>query len=72
VPVVLSDFFCGWTQPLAAELGVPRFACASSAVYVTVVLHSLLHWMLLPRHENEDDNGSQILFPDIPGTLAYP
>jgi hypothetical protein len=41
-------------------------------VYVTVVLHSLFHWMLLPRHENEDDNGSLILFPDIPGTLAYP
>ena len=25
VVAVLSDFFCGWTQPLAAELGVPGY-----------------------------------------------
>uniref|UniRef100_A0A453Q994 Glycosyltransferase N-terminal domain-containing protein n=1 Tax=Aegilops tauschii subsp. strangulata TaxID=200361 RepID=A0A453Q994_AEGTS len=31
VVAILSDFFCGWTQPLAAELGLPRitFSCCA-------------------------------------------
>jgi hypothetical protein len=70
VAAVLSDFFCGWTQPLAAELGVPRFAFSSSAVNGTAVLHSLFRRM--PRREDEDDDDSLIPFPDIPGAPAYP
>ncbi|KAF8723747.1 hypothetical protein HU200_021719 [Digitaria exilis] len=70
VVAVLSDFFCGWTQPLAAELGVPRIAFSPSAVYGTAVLHSLFRRM--PRREVDDDDESLVPFPDIPGAPAYP
>ncbi|KAL6909929.1 hypothetical protein ACP4OV_001588 [Aristida adscensionis] len=69
VVAVLSDFFCGWTQPLAAELGVPRIAFSPSAVYGTAVLHSLFRRM--PRHDDDGDE-SPISFPDLPGAPAYP
>ncbi|CAN6221649.1 unnamed protein product [Urochloa humidicola] len=69
VAAVLSDFFCGWTQPLAAELGVPRIAFSPSAVYGTAVLHSL--FLRMPRRE-ADDEESPVGFPDLRGTPAYP
>ncbi|CAL4916830.1 unnamed protein product [Urochloa decumbens] len=74
VAAILSDFFCGWTQPLAAELGVSRIAFLPSAVYGTAVLHSLFRRM--PQREDGDDE-SPIGFPDLPGvpvaalTLLY-
>ncbi|XP_047043225.1 UDP-glycosyltransferase 89B2-like [Lolium rigidum] len=70
VVAVLSDFFCGWTQPLAAELGVPRIAFSSSAVYGTAVLYSLLR--RLPQREDEGDEECPIAFPDLPGAPAFP
>ncbi|XP_051203734.2 UDP-glycosyltransferase 89B2-like [Lolium perenne] len=70
VVAVLSDFFCGWTQPLAAELGVPRIAFSSSAAYGTAVLHSLLR--RLPQREDEGDDECSIAFPDLPGAPAFP
>ncbi|CAL4916837.1 unnamed protein product [Urochloa decumbens] len=69
VAAILSDFFCGWTQPLAAELGVSRIAFSPSAVYGTAVLHSLFRRM--PQREDGDDE-SPIGFPDLPGAPAYP
>ncbi|KAM0917768.1 hypothetical protein ACQ4PT_009212 [Festuca glaucescens] len=68
VVAVLSDFFCGWTQPLAADLGVPRIAFSSSAG--TAVLHSLLR--RLPKREDEGDEEYPIAFPDLPGAPAFP
>ncbi|GJN08042.1 hypothetical protein PR202_ga25927 [Eleusine coracana subsp. coracana] len=64
VVAVLSDFFCGWTQPLAAELGGPRIAFSPCAAYGTAVIQSLFRRM--PRPEDV------ITFPDIPGEPAYP
>uniref|UniRef100_A0A453Q9E0 Glycosyltransferase N-terminal domain-containing protein n=1 Tax=Aegilops tauschii subsp. strangulata TaxID=200361 RepID=A0A453Q9E0_AEGTS len=70
VVAILSDFFCGWTQPLAAELGLPRITFSCCAVYGTAVLHSLLR--RLPRREHENDDECPIPFPDLPGAPAYP
>uniref|UniRef100_A0A453RC02 Uncharacterized protein n=1 Tax=Aegilops tauschii subsp. strangulata TaxID=200361 RepID=A0A453RC02_AEGTS len=70
VVAILSDFFCGWTQPLAAELGLPRVAFSSSAAYATAVLHSLLR--RLPSREDESDDECPIAFPDLPGAPVYP
>ncbi|KAM3209343.1 hypothetical protein ACQJBY_063804 [Aegilops geniculata] len=70
VVAILSDFFCGWTQPLAAELGLPRVAFSSSAAYATAVLHSLLR--RLPSREDESDDECPIDFPDLPGAPVYP
>ncbi|KAL6605780.1 hypothetical protein ACP70R_041433 [Stipagrostis hirtigluma subsp. patula] len=70
VAAVLSDMFCGWTQPLAAELGVPRIAFSSSAVCATAMLHSAFRRM--PRRVDDGDDESPISFPDLPGAPAYP
>ncbi|KAJ1273811.1 hypothetical protein BS78_05G013400 [Paspalum vaginatum] len=71
VAAVLSDFFCGWTQPLAADdLGVPRLVFSPCAVYGTAVLQSLFRRM--PRRADERDDESPIAFPDLPGAPAYP
>ncbi|KAF8779636.1 hypothetical protein HU200_002383 [Digitaria exilis] len=71
VVAVLSDFFCGWTQPLASELGVPRIAFSPCAVYGTAVIQSLFRRM--PRPSDADDELERsIAFPDIPGNPAYP
>ncbi|EEE65530.1 hypothetical protein OsJ_20984 [Oryza sativa Japonica Group] len=48
VVAVLSDFFCGWTQPLAAEAGVPRLVFVPSGVLATAATHSLFRRMPRP------------------------
>nr|WIL07207.1 UDP-Glucosyltransferase [Cenchrus americanus] len=70
VVALLSDFFCGWTQTLADELGVPRVVFSPSAVYGTAALHSLFR--LMPKREDENDDESPVNFPDIPGSPSYP
>ncbi|CAD6258671.1 unnamed protein product [Miscanthus lutarioriparius] len=70
VVAVLSDFLCGWTQPLAAELGVPRVVFSPGAVCGTAVLQSLFRRM--PRREDERDDDSPIALPDLPGAPVFP
>ncbi|KAJ4792849.1 UDP-glycosyltransferase [Rhynchospora pubera] len=69
VSAIVSDFFLGWTQPLAEEVGIPRFAFSSSAVLGTAVLHSLLH--RLPQRLDATDDSYPISFPGIPGSPIY-
>ncbi|EAZ00527.1 hypothetical protein OsI_22545 [Oryza sativa Indica Group] len=70
VVAVLSDFLCGWTQLLAAELGVPHVVFSPSGVYGTAMLHSLFR--VMPRPADENDDESPVRFVDIPGSPAYP
>uniref|UniRef100_J3M233 Glycosyltransferase N-terminal domain-containing protein n=1 Tax=Oryza brachyantha TaxID=4533 RepID=J3M233_ORYBR len=56
VVAVISDFFCGWTQPLAADIGVPRVVFTPSGVLGTAVPHSLLR-RLVKRPAGCDDDG---------------
>ncbi|CAL5035216.1 unnamed protein product [Urochloa decumbens] len=72
VVAVLSDFFCGWTQPLAADLGVLRIVFSPCAACGTAVLQSLFRRMPRRRDGDEDDNESPIAFPDLPGAPAFP
>uniref|UniRef100_A0A0E0KW12 Glycosyltransferase n=1 Tax=Oryza punctata TaxID=4537 RepID=A0A0E0KW12_ORYPU len=69
VVAVVSDFFCGWTQPLAAEIGVPRVVFTPSGVLGTAVPHSLFR-RLVKRPVGCDD-GFQVAFPTIPGEPAF-
>uniref|UniRef100_A0A0D9WP96 Glycosyltransferase n=1 Tax=Leersia perrieri TaxID=77586 RepID=A0A0D9WP96_9ORYZ len=69
VVAVLSDFFCGWTQPLAAEAGVPRLVFAPSGVLATAATHSLFRRMPPPP---PPDAAGEIEFPDLPGAPAFP
>jgi hypothetical protein len=66
---VLSDFFCGWTQPLAAELGVPRLVFSPSGVLGTAVPHSLFRRQV--NRPSDADGGYSVTFPSIPGELSY-
>ncbi|KAL6605779.1 hypothetical protein ACP70R_041432 [Stipagrostis hirtigluma subsp. patula] len=71
VVAVLSDFFCGWTQPLAAEAGVPRLVFAPSGVLATAATHSLFRRMPRPP-EGDAGRGYAVSFPDLPGAPAFP
>ncbi|XBJ02205.1 hypothetical protein VPH35_021647 [Triticum aestivum] len=68
VAAILSDFFCGWTQPLAAELGVPRLVFTPSGVLGTAVPHSLFRRLVKQRPSDADH---VVAFPDIPGEPVY-
>uniref|UniRef100_A0A0E0LAG1 UDP-glycosyltransferases domain-containing protein n=1 Tax=Oryza punctata TaxID=4537 RepID=A0A0E0LAG1_ORYPU len=64
VIAVLSDFLCGSTQPLAAELGIPHVVFSPSGVYDTAMLHS--PFRVMPRPADENDDESPVRFVDIP------
>ncbi|KAJ3694761.1 hypothetical protein LUZ60_000138 [Juncus effusus] len=70
IRAIISDFFLGWTQPLAKEIGIPRIAFSPSAVLGTAVLHSLLR--RLPKKLDLSDDNYPISFPEIPGLPIYP
>ncbi|KAF3339750.1 UDP-glycosyltransferase 89B1 [Carex littledalei] len=70
VSAIVSDFFLGWTQPLAKEVGVPRIAFSSSAVFGTAVLHSLFR--RLPQRLDSTDDLELISFAEIPGSPVFP
>ncbi|KAK3132194.1 hypothetical protein QOZ80_6AG0517300 [Eleusine coracana subsp. coracana] len=69
VAAVLSDFFCGWTQPLAAAAGVPRLVFAPSGLLATGATHSLFR----RAPGTPVGNASYaVAFPDLPGSPAFP
>ncbi|RLN13478.1 UDP-glycosyltransferase 89B2-like [Panicum miliaceum] len=71
VVAVISDFFCGWTQPLAAEVGVPRLVFAPSGVLATAATHSLFRRMPRPP-EGDRGRGYAVSFPALRGAPAFP
>lgn len=66
VTAVVSDMFTGWTQPLAAELGVPHVTFSASGAHYLAVSHSL--WRRLPRRRCPDE---VVSFPDVPGSPTF-
>ncbi|PAN35925.1 hypothetical protein PAHAL_6G244700 [Panicum hallii] len=70
VTAVVSDFFTGWTQPLAAELGVPHVTFSPSCALHLAMSHSL--WRHLPRRRRPDDAEEAVTFPEIPGSPSFP
>jgi len=71
VVAVISDFFCGWTQPLAAEADVPWLVFAPSGVLATAATHSLFRRMPRPP-EGDAGRGYAGSFPALPGAPSYP
>ncbi|EMS51994.1 UDP-glycosyltransferase 89B1 [Triticum urartu] len=69
VAAVVSDFFCAWTQPLAADLGVPRIVFSPSGVLGTAVPHSLFRRLV--KRPSDADDGFGVSFPAIPGEPAF-
>ncbi|CAA7407766.1 unnamed protein product [Spirodela intermedia] len=68
---IVSDFFLGWTQRTAAELGVPRVAfCPSGALFLSVV-HDL--WREMPqRGDAAAGEDFPVEFPSLPGSPVFP
>ncbi|KAG2689142.1 hypothetical protein I3760_09G125800 [Carya illinoinensis] len=68
---IISDFFLGWTNDLACELGVPRLVFSPSGALGMSVALSLCR----DPPENVDpyqDINFQVSFPNIPNTPAFP
>ncbi|CAL5005621.1 unnamed protein product [Urochloa decumbens] len=72
VTAVVSDFFTGWTAPLAAELGVPHVTFSPSPALHLAMSHAL--WRHLPtrRRVEDADEEETVAFPEIPGTPSFP
>ncbi|KAG2579511.1 UDP-glycosyltransferase 89B2-like [Panicum virgatum] len=70
VTAIVSDFFTGWTQPLAAELGVPHVTFSPSCALHLAMSHAL--WRHLPRRRRPDDAEEAVTFPEIPGSPSFP
>lgn len=66
-PVALiSDFFLGWTQNLAHQIGIPRIGFYSSGSFLTAVLHKL--WPNLESFRSI----SEVNFQDLPRSPCFP
>nr|TKW10895.1 hypothetical protein SEVIR_6G198200v2 [Setaria viridis] len=70
VTAVVSGLFTGWTQPLAAELGVPHVTFSPSNALHPAVSHSL--WRHLPSGRRPEDADEPVTFPNIPGSPSFP
>ncbi|MCL7035610.1 hypothetical protein MKW94_026108 [Papaver nudicaule] len=67
-PVALiSDFFLGWTQHLACELGIPRINFSPSGAMAIAVMDSL--FQNVPELKTHDQIVS---LPDIPSSPFFP
>ncbi|KAK3141313.1 hypothetical protein QOZ80_4BG0332210 [Eleusine coracana subsp. coracana] len=71
IAAVLADFFCGWAQPLAAEIGAAGFVFSPSGVLGTAVPHSLFRRLVTRPPDRADDDAFRVTFPGIPGAPAY-
>ncbi|KAF8037487.1 hypothetical protein BT93_B0397 [Corymbia citriodora subsp. variegata] len=65
---ILSDFFLGWTQELASELGIPRVVFSPSAAFSVSIEFSL--WQNVPKNGCNDEN-STVTFGDVPNSPTY-
>ncbi|WVZ87464.1 hypothetical protein U9M48_034099 [Paspalum notatum var. saurae] len=72
VVAVVADFFCGWAQPLARELGAAGIVFSPSGVLGAAVPHSLFRRLVRrPDQEGSGDDEFSVTFPAIPGAPVY-
>ncbi|TKW06967.1 hypothetical protein SEVIR_7G275800v4 [Setaria viridis] len=69
VVAVIADFFCGWAQPLARELGAAGIVFTPSGVLGTAIPHSLFRRLV--RRPAECGDEFTVSFPAIPGEPTY-
>ncbi|KAA8541099.1 hypothetical protein F0562_025062 [Nyssa sinensis] len=67
---IISDFFLGWTQNLASQIGVPRVVFWTSGVFASSVFSCL--WRDLPKNHEPDNENFLISFPNIPNSPTFP
>ena len=71
VVAVVADFFCGWAQPLAREIGAAGIVFSPSGVLGTAVPHSTFRRLVWRPAECDDDDEFSVLFPAIPGEPSF-
>ena len=69
VVAVVADFFCGWTQPLAREIGAAGIVFSPSGALGTAVMHSIFRRLV--RRPADSDDGFTVAFPAIPGEPSF-
>ncbi|PUZ49230.1 hypothetical protein GQ55_7G309700 [Panicum hallii var. hallii] len=69
VVAVIADFFCGWAQPLARELGAAGIVFTPSGVLGTAFPHSLFRRLV--RRPAGCGDEFNVTFPAIPGEPAF-
>ncbi|KAK3421796.1 hypothetical protein EUGRSUZ_G02415 [Eucalyptus grandis] len=65
---IFSDFFLGWTQDLAAELGIPRIAFFSVAAFLPLVIDFCFRNVESVRSVSTD---AVVELPDLPGAPSF-
>ncbi|XP_059642881.1 UDP-glycosyltransferase 89B2-like [Cornus florida] len=67
---IVSDFFLGWTNNLARQLGLPRVVFWPSGAFAASVLDSL--WRNLPRNDEPHNDDFLINLTSVPNSPVYP
>ncbi|KAA8541098.1 hypothetical protein F0562_025061 [Nyssa sinensis] len=67
---IISDFFLGWTNHLASQIGVPRVVFWPSGVFASSVFNCM--WRDLPKNDEPDNENFLISFPNIPNSPTLP
>lgn len=66
---IISDFFLGWTNDLASQLGIRRVVFSPSGAFAFSVASSL--WRDLPKNENGHDD-LLVSLPNVPNSPVFP
>ncbi|KAF6169108.1 hypothetical protein GIB67_038605 [Kingdonia uniflora] len=67
---IVSDFFLGWTQGLAVELGIPRVVFSPSGAMTLSI--SSTFWRDLPGIGNGDNENAMFEFGNVPNSPSFP
>ncbi|KAL8040794.1 hypothetical protein ABFX02_10G122500 [Erythranthe guttata] len=67
---IVSDMFLGWTDELARQLSIRRYAFFPSGAFAISYVFSL--WLELPQRKNPADENETVSFPEIPNSPVYP
>nr|XP_043638544.1 UDP-glycosyltransferase 89B2-like [Erigeron canadensis] len=67
---ILSDFFLGWTNRLAKELGIRRYCFSPSGALALSVIFYL--WKYQPKRCDHENVNEVIKFDKIPNSSEYP
>ncbi|KAI3980430.1 hypothetical protein MKX01_038602 [Papaver californicum] len=69
---IISDFFLGWTQDLASQLGIPRIVFSPSGALTLSISSCFWRDLPTPANDSNDKENALIPFPEIPGCPTYP
>ncbi|CAM8891144.1 unnamed protein product [Rhodiola kirilowii] len=69
---IISDFFLGWTQPLALKLGIKRLVFSPSGAFALAVANSLwLNRRFTEEVQVPPPDDTPVAFHDLPGSPVF-